>query len=452
MFLQTQSIVTDNYAGWFDKVTDDNKAVYLDWTSNKYAQSKSISTDSSCAKLLQEWISFFKDKHLRIKYTKPKVIVQNSSVVKAIQILYSKLTENQIIAYLDQSKKLDPIEGIYESASYKLGVTKINDRQFHAVILSTTNQNWKIGEVKLVIQKVGSKYQGTFYEGDKSDQSEHEVQIVDNILDFDIVFYEKIYPAVKVKKDIVEYEMSKDRYAPSLIFQKDVAIWKFPSFENNANEQTEYLLKKYKEKLDTIPFWVLDFRNNSGGDYSIGLQLLEYIYTRPIVMYNTEMRMTKSNYDIWYKTFISNYYQSLDSVDKLKMDVRLNKMKANYDKMYNGDEKLTDTLLINNANLFPKKIALLINEQTVSSGELFTILAAQSDKVNVMGSNSGGMIDYGNVVNYSTNIAAIRIQLPTNRYLWLNEGKSIDKEGIKPAIYLTDSDWVEAAIKLIKSK
>ncbi len=135
-----------------------------------------------------------------------------------------------------------------------LGVTKVKPNVFYASVITTSNENWKPGEVKLVIQKIGKEYKGTFYEGDKSDNSTHKVQLVDNILDFDIVFYEKTFPSPKIKLDIDEYEMSKDkRYAPCLRFEGDIAIWKFQSFENNSYEQTLYLIKKYQSKLETTP-------------------------------------------------------------------------------------------------------------------------------------------------------------------------------------------------------
>ena len=162
------------------------------------------------------------------------------------------------------------------------------------------------------------------------------------------------------------------------------------------------------------------------------------------------MRMTESNYKIWYNTYIRNYYESLDSSDRIKLDERLNKMKANYNTMYNDDEKQTDTMYMEKVKPFPRKIALLINKNTVSSGELFAMIARQSDKVVVMGENSGGMMDYGNIVTYKTTCSPLRIQLPVNRQLWLETGFSVDKEGLTPDIYLTGKNLTEQAIRLIK--
>ncbi|MCY1660646.1 hypothetical protein [Chryseobacterium sp. SL1] len=101
------------------------------------------------------------------------------------------MTENQLTDYFKKTKNPDPIEGIYENSNYKLAVTQVQPNLFYATIIKTQNENWKAGEVKLTIKKINKKYTGTFYEGDKSDVSEHQVQIADNILDFDIVFLKK---------------------------------------------------------------------------------------------------------------------------------------------------------------------------------------------------------------------------------------------------------------------
>ncbi len=78
------------------------------------------------------------------------------------------------------------------------------------------------------------------------------------------------------------------------------------------------------------------------------------------------------------------------------------------------------------------------------------MLARQSDKVMVLGQNSGGMMDYGNIVPYKTSYPTIRVQLPMDRQLWLSTGYSVDKEGLKPDIYLKGKNWIKQAIKKLK--
>ncbi|MGF1925575.1 MAG: S41 family peptidase, partial [Bacteroidia bacterium] len=362
----------------------------------------------------------------------------------SFEILKSDLTEAQINSYLTTSKTLDDIEGIYESSSYKLGVKRIKENTFYATVISSTNENWKPGEVKLIINKNEGLYKGTFFDGNKEEKTEHKVSLVNNILDFDIVLYDKVFPQPKTRQDIKEYEIMKDEQAPKLFFPKnDLAVFAFPNFYGDSFEQLEYLLKKYEAKLKSTPYWIIDLSNNDGGDYLVGMQLMKYIYTKPVIDYNSEMRMSESNYNMWYNNYVKATYERSDANTKKQFEEIFSKMKANFGKMYNRSGKLTDTVTLDYKLEIPRKIGLIISKNTVSSGELFTLLARQSDKVQVFGENSGGMMDYGNIVTYRTDCSSIRVRLPMNRQLWLNTGYSVDKEGIKPAHYLGAGNWIE---------
>ncbi len=37
LFLQTQKIVEENYASWFDKVTENRKSSYTEWSDKHYS-------------------------------------------------------------------------------------------------------------------------------------------------------------------------------------------------------------------------------------------------------------------------------------------------------------------------------------------------------------------------------------------------------------------------------
>ncbi|MBY0534214.1 MAG: hypothetical protein K2P88_00060 [Chitinophagaceae bacterium] len=451
LFLETRQLVEENYAGWFDKVSPKNKAVYQNWTQQKYLKSKAVKTDSTCAKLLKEWIGFFKDKHLRVLYSQPqKASTPQQRNETPIQIIKYSLTEASAQDYFKTATTLDPIEGIYSNANYKLAIIKAKPNLFYAVILSSQNENWTVGEVKLTIEKKGATYLGTFYAGDKTETSTHTVSLVDNVLDFDIVFFEKLSPYSGTKRDLTEYEISKDKDAPSLQFKNDLAIWTFPTFYSNSEEQTAFLLEKYKNKLAETPYWIIDLRNNAGGDYRVGWQLFPYIYSKPVVKYYGEMRLSKQNIELWFNSFVKNYYDQADDKTKKEIDDELAVMRSQIGKMYNGRNKATDTLQLAKILPNPKKIAILINENTISSGELFTMLAQQSDKVVVMGTNSGGMMDYGNVLRYKTTYPTIRIQIPIDRMLWLNTGFSVDKAGLSPQLKFKNGDWIEQAIQYLK--
>ncbi|MBK7469003.1 MAG: hypothetical protein IPJ43_20670 [Saprospiraceae bacterium] len=76
------------------------------------------------------------------------------------------------------------------------------------------------------------------------------------------------------------------------------------------------------------------------------------------------------------------------------------------------------------------------------------MLARQSDKVVVLGQNSRGMMDYGNIVHYKTTCP--KSETTTYERTTLARYRfSVDIEA-KPDIYLSGKNWVDKAIKVVK--
>ena len=147
VFIKSKQLVEENYAGWFDKITEKNRPDYIIWSEKKFNEIKGVTNDSICAKQLQNWISYFNDKHLRIQFTKPKSNTTQSKT-SALKILTHNLSVDEANDYFMKTKSPDPIEGIYSHPSYQLAITKIKPNLFYATILSTTNENWKPNEEK----------------------------------------------------------------------------------------------------------------------------------------------------------------------------------------------------------------------------------------------------------------------------------------------------------------
>jgi len=164
------------------------------------------------------------------------------------------------------------------------------------------------------------------------------------------------------------------------------------------------------------------------------------------------MRMTPLNFDLWYRSQIKPGYSQLDPDSKKAIDAQMEVMKASYGKNYNASGKLADTLAFDEVLPYPQKVALLINRNTTGSAELFTLLARQSKKVTVMGENSGGSLDYSNVMGMNTVCPSITLKMPINRQLWLEDFFSVDKAGIKPELVLKGSDWIGEAQNWLQSQ
>lgn len=454
IFYSVKNTVEKNYAGYFDKVNYQTQNEYEVWTKNSIEKLSYIKSDSLCYVETKKWLTFYKDKHIQLKFISPKkAIKSDSKQTKEIEILQLNISEIQFEKYLKSNVKKDIVEGIWENNNYKLAVKKVQPNLFYATILVSKNSNWKVGEVKMVIEKKDYNYTGTFYSGDKTETSNHPVKVVDNILDFDIIYFENKNSASKVIRNLVEYEIQQDKQAPKLNFiNSDLAVFSFPNFYGNSYEQLEFLLKLHKDKLEKTPYWIIDLQENNGGDYSVGKQLLPYLYTKPIVDYNSKMRITKSNIQLWFDTYLQEYYNNLTKEKQEALDLEIKDLLQNHNNEIYDDKPVSTILKFDSHMSFPKKVGIVINKNTLSSGELFTMLARQSDKVIVYGENSTGMMDYGNLVTYKTPCKVINLRIPINRQNWLDEGFSVDKEGLKPDVYLTKSNenWIDYVYSQLK--
>lgn len=449
VFERTREITEQNYAGWFDKVTQDTRASYDKWNEAQLLKIKQAKSDSACAIQLRQWVSFFKDKNLDVSFVSPRWNADGTlHNNEAPPVLKFNISEQQLRHYIGSSRSLDPIEGIYKNADYTVGVVRAEKQRYLATIISTTNTNWKPEEVKFVLEKKDNVYYTAFYNEEKTDSIHQKAKLVDNILDLETAFFEKIFPEPEQKRDLFEYEMANDPFAPKLEFKgAHLAVWRFPAFKNNSFAQTEYLLKKHAPELDKATDWIIDLRDNNEGDYLVGMQLMKYIYTGPVVKSRSEMRMTPGNLAAWQTTYIKPVYIKADQTARRSFDSLFAVMKLKDGSFFNSSSSATDTIRMAKPAGNTKRIAILINKNTKGAAEHFTLLCRQSKKVKVFGQVSGGAADYTNVVAYSTGCSTARLSLPVDRMLWLNNGFSVDKAGIHPDRLFVADDWVGAVLK-----
>jgi C-terminal processing protease CtpA/Prc len=91
-----------------------------------------------------------------------------------------------------------------------------------------------------------------------------------------------------------------------------------------------------------------------------------------------------------------------------------------------------------------------MNRNCASSCEQFILATAYSDKVVLMGENTAGILDYGNVHSLSLPCKDWTLQYATSRSNRLPDFP-IDNIGIEPNVKLGDEDWIKAAMKQLDS-
>jgi hypothetical protein len=321
VFNTVKLTVENNYAGWFDKVNFDNVKRYLEYCEPYKVSTKNISNDSLCAVTINQWMTYFYDKNMKVKY---------------------------------KGKGVD--KGINE-----------------------------------------------------------------------------VMPS------------------PTLEIKDELSVFTIPYFGPNTAALIHELLLQNHKKLEQSPIWVIDLRDSKGKDETAAMELLSFLYTKPIVKYNTEMRMTPQNYDLWYQQYEKASFEKLEGPARKQRTQELDTMKAHFGRGYNAMGKTADTLMYSGIKPFPQKVGVLMNGKTQGGAEFFIALARQSEKVITMGENSGGNVDYSLMIDYPTYCASLTLEMPVQRRLWLDAGYALDKVGLKADVILSGKNWVEQAHQKLQS-
>lgn len=443
--------VETNYAGWFDKTKTFDKVKFKELTAQVASNTKSITLDSLCYKEIKRYLDYFQDGHLHLNIRNQKNDSPNPD--QPIVISKIQITENEILTYLRSAKTPDKVEGIWENATYKIGIiqSETTANLYNGIIIKSENKNWSPGEIKLTINKEkNNSYTLSFITGDKTELLKNKILFFKNILDATDLQLSRVYPEVKDKIPLDEYTLQNDPTNPKLSFPKnDLAIWSFPNFYPQNADIVELLLEKHKAKLETTRYWIIDLRSNDGGNVRVGNLLLPFIYTKPIIWQSEFSRLTPDNFEYWYNTYVREYIESLPKEKQDQYDSIFAITKTHFGQFghWDNENNPADTIKYERKTNSPEKIVLLIDNNTFSSGELFAILARQSSKVIVMGEKSAGSIDYGNIVTHKTNCPNLTITFPTSRNTWLDNGISIDRDKVHPDIYIPKKikNWIDFA-------
>ena len=95
---------------------------------------------------------------------------------------------------------------------------------------------------------------------------------------------------------------------------------------------------------------------------------------------------------------------------------------------------------------FPKNIGIIINNRCGSTTESFLLVAKQSKKVKLFGTNTFGALDFSNLYSIKSPCKEFRLWYSLSRSLHIHDF-AIDDIGVQPDYYLDktipQNKWVE---------
>lgn len=436
-----------NYSGYRDKVTPQTQAKFDSHTADYQAKIASAASDTACLRLLDEWARWFRDGHVQL-YAKGGLIPDNPDSIRQRFSRWEKIamTEKEARTYLDQPSR-DAVEGIYQMAGGNYRVALVRNaapsRDFAAIVLKADSLWWMPGQVKFELKQTESgKFTARFFMRDHSERKTEAV-LSDKKLEFkDLGAWYKMYPGAPG-------EIPKPQIFTLKQLDSATLLLTVPTMNESVRLELDSLVRANSALLERTPNLIIDCRNNGGGSDITFDPLKPYVYSGPVKGYRGQIYSTDDNIEKYEKLrnnkdFPKKYRRSFGkTADKMK------RHKGEFiGKCGEATEKFKGV------KSYPQRVAILINGNCASSCEQFVYYAEQSTRVTLIGQNTAGIMDYGNLHNLDFPCGKFGLAYPTSRSCRVAIGKGIDSVGIPPDVRIEDAktDWVEFARKYLEGK
>jgi len=236
------------------------------------------------------------------------------------------------------------------------------------------------------------------------------------------------YPTSSVNKG-KSYNYTSDMIAKKV----DVHTFmiRVPDFDADKKSAIIEMVEQYKKSgCENL---IIDIRSNGGGQDSTFDSLLALIYTHKGVVDGVEWLSTKNNINSF-----KNIVSKIDDERVRKYYNRICERLELHVGEFVDNSQSTQEIICDEIPDLPRKVAIVIDGNVVSSGEQFVLNAkACSDKVTVYGKdNTMGVLDFSNKVQVNLPNSKMTLYYPISRSKRLPD-RGIDEKGIAPDVRIT---------------
>lgn len=440
---ELSNALEENYSLFKFKVNERNRAVYNAFTEVHMQQAKNTVDFEECKIILGHWLKFFRDGHVWINYY--------PSDNPATEII--ELGEEKFKSFYEGSEQpQEDLIGIWESGSYRVAIIpeenpENTERDYIGVVLSSQNDDWKSDEVKFVLKReYGNDFNATFFMGNHSPRKVSSKLQNEGLLTFDgLNEWVKVWPGDRSLKIETTTSMTYQGFHFELL-EGQIPYFRFPNFSLAFIESLKSVLEEFHSQIIEAEFMVVDVRQNSGGYDSAYYPLMPYILSGPIqipTVYHYLSAYMKSQQEVGVEE------EDIDDLEDEEDKAMLRLFYDSQDTLVSFSKEEYYTYSPDTFYAHPKKVAILIGENTVSSGETFVLNSKQSSKVILYGQNTAGIIDGFN--GLEMDLSCFSIRFPSGVRTIDVAVKPIDPYGIAPDVYLDKSvDALDFALKHLR--
>jgi hypothetical protein len=387
-----------------------------------------------CILYLDRYVGLLKDHHSEISFNLKRIDLSTPELIDDFKksknyLAFKKVAIDtaKIIPAL-HAKKISDIEGVYSNGtSIVFGIIKTAKKPNNYIgVVLKSNKLLDVGHVLIELTKVqANTYNVTYNIG---------------LLGFN---FQKMLKKLYIENgQILSLGFSKTNPVPNKkeyefkSLNDSTNYLRLSSFDRNLTRELDSLYDVVDKEITSKPFLIIDIRSNGGGSENSYLNLLKYAYEKPFKIDPALVWVSPDNIKYYEETGAGN---NKNLVERMKA--------AQPFTFIPQSEDLRNTWALDEASVFPKKIALLFDRGTASSGEGMIYYFMQSTKVITIGENSGGYIGYGNVMTAPMPCDKFAIRSTTTMYL---EKSKYEFIGIEPMYKAPKKqDWIMYANKLL---
>lgn len=433
--------IENDYPGFEAKTND--SILYKNFSFGLIEKARTTEK-SSCSNLLEEYLSFFRDKHISLISTNTSKTEETSF----IDIDIKKFKK-------DFSNLFNSPEGIYEmwpkenNEIFKIGIKKTDSDTYVGFIIETSSSVWKPKQILFKLNSNGNYiFRGTEVKDDKYLIGENNILILGKM---SLTFVKENALSILKKSDLEnQIRELKGFYLKKITSQ--TLLLSLPDFNYGYVNIITKMIEDNRNLLENSKYLIIDIRGNGGGTESAYSSILPYI-------------MTNSTRDLWVENFVTpefinlyeRYLESIrnekgkeDEIKQIKEELAL--IKNNIGKYVNTEGNNVVITKFDISSKSPTQVVILSDNKVGSAAEVFLIASKQSKKVKIIGTPSTGVIDYGAVIKFNFGCPDYQLNMPTYRSLRLPD-YPIDNIGIQPDIYLDKSvkDWIQYAVDYLEN-
>lgn len=222
------------------------------------------------------------------------------------------------------------------------------------------------------------------------------------------------------------------------VLSEGVGYMKLTDFLNPAD--TNKLLLDNETTLDQLDFLIVDTRKNDGGNDLSYFKLLEYFVTQETDLdglFEEELgfniHWTARNKKSWLERLSQFKNHFSDETWNAIYSAEMKKWDSEASVRASENEEDSEAFILSPKGKL-QHVYVLSDWQAGSAGDNFIFYAKAMDKVTVVGRNTLGIIDYGNVA--SQPYEGFRVDYPVTRSKLIDQGLATNGVGIEPEVFI----------------